>query len=179
VTEKQECHRTVSTTLWMMLELLLLLQEIDSHYECKKKQFLADTRILSHFCAPGVTDTRILSYFRAPSVTDTRILSHFCAPGVTDTRILSYFYAPSVTDTRILSYFCAPSVTDTRILSYFYAPSVTDTRILSYYPALQTHVFCRIFTQEWLPASTVLVLKRRFCGRDKGGPRNGSRLLQF
>jgi hypothetical protein len=49
-----------------------------------------DTRILSHFYAPGVTDTRILSHFYAPGVTDTRILSHFYAPGVTDTRIFAY-----------------------------------------------------------------------------------------
>ena len=33
--------------------------------------------------------------------------------------------------------------------------------------------------QEWLPATTVLIRKRRFCGQDRGEPRTGSPPLQF
>jgi hypothetical protein len=142
VTEKQECHRTVSTTLWMMLELLLLLQEIDSHYECKKK-----TVPCRH--------TYFVAFLRTQPCRHTYFVAFLRTRRYRHTHFVAFL----------------------RTRRYRHTYFVVFLRTQPYRHTILWPGETR--APEWLPAITVLVWKRRFCGPDRRESRNGSLLLQF
>jgi hypothetical protein len=114
--------------------------------------------------------------------TDTRILSHFYAPGVTDTRILSqrtrrYGHTYFVAFLRTRRYGHTYFVAFLRTRRYGHTYFVVFLRTQPYRHTILWPGETR--APEWLPAITVLVWKRRFCGPDRRESRNGSLLLQF